>query len=95
MLDRVDYMGVRKLASAHPGLIILVSNVSPISVDEAVYGNDLTEKCRRQKWRPEEKIVALMKSLVQKFWKPGNLVLDEFAGTHSTAKSVLLLYKHG
>lgn len=30
--------------------------------------------------QPEQKIVALMKDLIPKFSKPGNMILDAFAG---------------
>lgn len=39
--------------------------------------------------RPENKIVALMKDPVRRFQKPGDLVLDPFVVTLSTAKAFL------
>lgn len=45
MLDRVDYMGFRDIAGAHPGLIKVISNVPQATVVEVVYGNELTENC--------------------------------------------------
>lgn len=45
--------------------------------------------------RPVQKIVALINHLVWKFSKPGDLVLDKFAGILSKAKVCLLLDKNG
>lgn len=44
--------------------------------------------------QPERKRVSSRKDLVQKFPKPGHLVLDKFSCTLSTAKAGLFLYKH-
>lgn len=49
---------------AFPGLIHVVSNVSPSSVEEVLQGNDLTGNARRRMLQPAQKSDALMKDLV-------------------------------
>lgn len=39
---RLDHMGIRNVANAHPGFIRVVSNGPQIPDDEVVYGNGLT-----------------------------------------------------
>lgn len=43
---------------------------------------------------PELKITAWMEDIVQKFSKPGNLVVDASAGTFSVATACTVLLKH-
>lgn len=40
--------------------------------------------------RPEKKLVRLMKSILQKFTKPGEVVFDSFVATGATAKACFL-----
>lgn len=69
---------------ADPGLIILFSNVSWISVDEVVYEFHLSKHGRRVILQPEQKIVSLMKDFVHNFSEPGDYVLHRFAKTLAT-----------
>ena len=44
--------------------------------------------------RPEQKSITLMSDIIEKFSKPGDLVVDPCSGTFSVAKACLLLPKH-
>lgn len=67
MLDRIDDMGVRDVASAHHGFKNLLSNLSWISVDKGVYGNKMIETRRGPIMQPEEKRTAFVKDLAKNF----------------------------
>lgn len=70
-------------------------NIQHLSVDEVDYGDKLSENCRRRRVQPEQKSFMLMKKIVCKHSKHGQLVLDPFARTLSTATFCLLLDKNG
>lgn len=48
----------------------------------------------KQMLRPEQNSFSLMNDLVDKFSKPGDFVLEAFAGMVSTTKASLLLDNH-
>jgi len=80
--------------STLPGFTNVMDNIPRVPVNEVVYTKDRADNGRRLKLRPEQKNVSWMMDLVQKFTKPGMLVLDPFAGTLSVAKACLSLNKH-
>lgn len=81
----------RDIPSAHYGFKKVTSNVLQVSVDEVVNGKEFSKIGRWRVLRPEQKSVTLMKGLVWKFRRPGDLVLEAFAGTLFTGKEYLLL----
>lgn len=94
VLVRVDYMVVHEFARLYPGFTNVISNVPRIPVEEVVYGTYLTEYGRRRMLGPEQKSIALLNDLVQKFAKPCDMMLDAYASTLSTTKMCLLMNRH-
>lgn len=86
MLGPGNYMDFWTFESLCPACTKVASNVPQISVDEVVYGNDLTENGRSQKLLSEQKSAGLVRHLVPKFSKSNDFVLGAFVGTSSTAK---------
>lgn len=93
-LARVNYMSDRVLPCTHPGYTNAVDNVPRVPPHEVVYSNLATEGGRRRMIRPEQKPVALLMDIINKFTSPGMLVLDCFAGTCSVAKACMNLPEH-
>lgn len=87
-------MGVRVVASRHPGFTTLINNVELISLDNSFYGTYLMEHNSRSKLQPEEKSVALMKDLLFKASKRCDFVLDRFVRTLFAVNACLLLDNH-
>ena len=53
-----------------------------------------SKRTRRYRLRPEQKSVELLKFLINKFTKPGDLVLDPCGGTFSTLHACMALDNH-
>lgn len=80
ILRCVDYMGVQDGVSAHPGFRNVVTNISCLSVNEVVQGDELSKNCKRSMGIVEQESVVFMKDITRKFSKLGKLESDPYAG---------------
>lgn len=81
MLCCIDYMSVRDVLSARSWLPKELSNYSHISVHQTVYENYLTKNARRLIFKPEQKSLGLMNTVVQKFSSSEAFGSKPFVGT--------------
>ncbi|MEM1002550.1 MAG: DNA methyltransferase, partial [Bacteroidota bacterium] len=94
---KVDYASTSSSSSTYPGWTNVVTNVQRPTAEEIVYMKDNNENgnaANRIMVRPEQKGILWMSNLIEKFSKPGDLVVDCFSGTFSVAKACFLLSKH-
>ena len=80
--------------TTHPLWTNVVCNVPRLPTSEIVKVRNSVESGKFRMLRPEQKNISVMKDIVSKFSKPGDLVMDPFSGTCSTAKACLSLNKH-
>lgn len=71
-------MGTPYVASTHHGVPNMVS-VPKGFVSKTAYGTDLMGSCGKKMQWPQRKSAVLLKSLVQMFSEPCNVMLDLFA----------------
>lgn len=88
MLLCVDCNTPLTIATQHPGLTNVITNILCLRVDEVDCGSEGDGS--RAMIRPEQKNTALMLDLIRMFSQPGQLVLEPLAGTFSTAMGCLL-----
>lgn len=74
---------VQDVVSAHHDFTNVATNVPHLSVDKPVYvyRDELSEYGRKRMVWPEHNSVMLMKYIMLKFFKPGQLVLDLLEGS--------------
>lgn len=93
-IDNVDYDVPGEVRTTHRGWTDLLSQIERLLQEERVYGK------KREKYgidllmRQEQKSIAWIQGLVQKYTKPRNLDADAFAGALSITKGCVLLCKH-
>ena len=94
--DRLDYDTPSEFGGTLPSWTNVVTNVTPPALDEIVYKPTVADDLHRsrQKMRPEQKPVDLIKFLLNKFTVGGDFVCDPCAGTFSVAKACLSMEKH-
>jgi len=87
---RVRYSDQGLIASRYPPWTNTKENVPTVVVPEAVRVQQVDDTGRVRKstmLRPEQKSIAVLGTLIGEYTKPGDTVLDMFAGTFSTAKA--------
>ena len=94
MLGKVDYSVGSYVPSTLPGWTDTIDNIPRIPAAEVVYSEEVGENGKRLRLCPEQKSVAVMKTLVAQYSAPGGLVLDPFCGTFAVAKACLSLPQH-
>ena len=91
-LSMVEYSNYGHIPGWHRGYTNCIDNFPLVSgKDKVVIRND---KGNLSSLRPEQKPVSLMKELICKYSKGGDIVVDMFGGTFSTAKACLELPEH-
>ena len=92
---RLDYQTPSGYGETHPSWTNVVTEVPIVTGEEVIYleGNGGTGNARKR-LRPEQKPISLMKFLVNKFTKGGDLVVDTCAGTFSTLKACMEMDNH-
>ena len=91
-LSSTDYSLKGFINSSHTGWTNVMDNITSVPHHEKVLMK--TKEGIEGMVRPEQKNVALMKELVSKFTSGGDVVVDLFGGTFSTAKACLDLPDH-
>ena len=91
-LNSTDYSLKGFINSSHTGWTNVMDNIPSVPHHEKVLTKN-TEGVEAMV-RPEQKNVAWMKELVSKFTSGGDVVVDLFGGTFSTAKACLDLPDH-
>lgn len=92
----VNYENFNFIPSRYPAYHAIIDQVPPMSYGETLLWNVRNSEgiTTRKKVRPEQKCRALLKELICRFSQPGDLVVDLFAGTFSTAMACMELPKH-
>lgn len=90
----VDNMGVQQAANAHPGFTDPVLNISSLSVDNVVCGNELSENDQRQMVQNEWKSTLLNKDIVDKTFQASATSVGIICGHFFYSKGVPFLSKH-
>lgn len=92
----IDYKTPNEFGCSLPPWTNVITNVQIPTGSEVVYlpGDEDDSDNRRQKFRPEQKPISLLKYLINKFCRPGSLVVDACAGTYSTMTACMALGKH-
>lgn len=70
-----------------------MSNIPRFSQKERVYKVNSRDSGFKLSMRPEKKNTVRMQSIVEKFTKPGSLVMNASAGTSCVAEACMLLPK--
>lgn len=91
-VDMVNYRWAGDIDCRHKAWTSDMDNIPNISGGERLMFVDGDGS--RRMVRPEQKSIALMRALVRKWTNPGDLVMDCFAGTFSTAKACFDLDHH-
>lgn len=86
--EMVNYRAFNSVPSRFPAHHNVIDNVRPPLYHEVVRRGG--SGAGAGKWlRPEQKSLALLEELIQRFSQPGDIVVDPFAGTFSTAVACL------
>ena len=91
--DLVAYSNHGHTGSRYPGWTNVIDNVDRLQPGEALRAKALGSSTATMV-RPEQKSRKLLKELISRFTKPGDIVADLFAGTFSTAAACMTLPKH-
>lgn len=87
--ERVNFRTFNSVPSRFAAHLNVIDNVRPPLYHEVVRRPGYTD-ARSFKWmRPEQKSLALMEELVQRFSQPRDVVVDPFGGTCSTGLACL------
>lgn len=90
MLGIANFMGVQDVVNGHPGFINVVLNVSWLSKNDIVHGEELSQNERmRTVWKWQRNIL-LTKDVLLKISKSGKRMLDAFAVCISSDADLLL-----
>lgn len=89
----VNYENFNYVSSTFPAFSNIMDNVKGLLSGEQVRIK-IPENPRTCALRSEQKPVALLKELICRFSQPGDLVVDPFAGTFSTAFACMDLPNH-
>ena len=71
-----------------------MDSIPRLTAQEIVYAGDENNISKKKMLCPEQKYVACLMTLMDRFSNPGDLVFGPFAGTYSTARACLLLPAH-
>jgi len=95
--ELVDWTSHNHVQSRYPAFKAIIDNVPRLSPGEQIrvpVQNPGESTTRTRPLRNEQKPAALLREIICRFSKPGDIVLDFFAGTYSTAVAALTLPKH-
>ena len=90
--DLVDYASQGHIASRHSAWTNVIDEVGRLRPGEQLRARGTSGSIRMV--RPEQKSRELLKEIIARFTRPGDLVADFFAGTFSTAAACITLPKH-
>jgi DNA modification methylase len=96
IISRVDYSSPAFVPTSLPGWTDTINNIPRLAKQEAVFypQTSTAGKGKPKMVRPEQKSIAWIKTLVNKYCPRGGIVFDPFAGTLSTAKACISLAQH-
>ena len=95
MKRRLDYNTASDYGGTLPSWTNVVTGVPIPSGSEVIYvPMQKEEDAYKYKLRPEQKPLGLLKYLINKFTKAGDLVVDTCAGTFSTMTACVTMDKH-
>ena len=89
MLDKVDYSVGGYVPSTLPGWTDTMDDIPRIPPAEVVCTDELNEKGKPRKLRPQQRSIAVLKTLVAQYTAPVAIVLDPFCGTFAVDKACL------
>ena len=92
--SRVNYERGGFVPSRHKGYTDCIDNIPRLTPQEKVYTDEVNSNDRPKMLRPEQKSVALLKTIISKYSQPGDIVFDPFAGSYSTGRSCMSLLSH-
>lgn len=84
--SRLDFKTPCEFGGKNPSWTNVITEVPLVSGEEIVYDQQASG---RKRVRPEQKPIKLIKYFLNKFTKPGDLVVDPCAGTFATGKACL------
>lgn len=93
-LDRVDYNNGGFIPSRFPGWTDTIDNIPRLTPGEKVFTDKVSDNGRPLMLRPEQKSVAVMQTIVSQYTQPGDIVVDQFAGSGSTGRACMMLPLH-
>ena len=76
--EMVDYSLHNRDLSRHPGYVNAIDNCPKLGPGESLNFED-------KRLRAEQKPLSILRELISRFSKPGDIVVDLFSGTYSTA----------
>ena len=91
-LNSTDYQLCGYINSNHAAWTNVMDNIPKLPHHEKVFVKDAEGK--DVMLRPEQKNIAWMKEIISQFTVKGDIVVDPFAGTFSTAKACMDLPEH-
>ena len=92
---RLDYKTPSEFGGTLPSWTNVVTGVPiPTGTEVVTYEVKENGEPTKRKLRPEQKPVSLLKYLINKFTKPGDLVVDVCAGIFSTMRACMEMEKH-
>ncbi len=97
--DQVQWESHGYVHSTFPAHTNVVNSVPGLAAGERLFVNSSNASSNEQsstfrsryRLRPEQKSVALCRELVSRYSRPGDIVMDPFAGTFTTAEACLTL----
>ena len=94
-LEKINYGRSGTIRSVHPGTCNEMNNIPRVPNNEKIFLPSHSKQMGpRQMLRPEQKSRQWMMDIIEKFTKPGDLVVDPCAGTFSVAMACMLMPKH-
>lgn len=94
-LQKINYGHSGTIRSVHPGTCNEMNNIPRVPNNEKIFLPSHSKQMGpRQMLRPEQKSRQWMMDIIEKFTKPGDLVVDPCAGTFSVAMACMLMPKH-
>lgn len=82
--DMVRYESFGFVKSRLPAFVNVIDNVERLPVGERLFYS-ATDGCPARRVRAEQKSISLLQEIICRLSKPGDLVVDMFGGTFSTA----------
>jgi len=90
LYESVCYENFAHIPNRHKAWTKIIDDIPPLPASERV--KEFSDK-KSSLLRPEQKNVVLMWELVEQYSNPGDIVVDMFAGTFSTARDCLSVDK--
>lgn len=93
-LEVVHYGRLGFIPSSFPGMTDTIAIINRFTAHEKVYGDEPNYNNQTVLMPPERNIEALIKTLLNKYTQPTDLVSDHSVGSYSTGCTCILLPKH-